>query len=217
MKILLLEDNKDISENIKEYIQLKKTWDIDTAYSIKEAQEKIDKNNYDFLIFDVMLPDGESYELANKVKEKKNIPIIYLTAKAELEDKLLWFQTWWDDYITKPFELQELIVRIETIAKRFGMWTLLIDWIQIDLENKTIKKDWKDIHLNKTEWSILQILLKNRWKIIERVDLLEEIWWEESIWDKKNDKKLDVYIANIRKKLDKNLIETIKWIWYKIN
>lgn len=217
MKILLLEDNKDISENIKEYIQLKKTWDIDTAYSIKEAQEKIDKNNYDFLIFDVMLPDGESYELANKVKEKKNIPIIYLTAKAELEDKLLWFQTWWDDYITKPFELQELIVRIETIAKRFGMWTLLIDWIQIDLENKTIKKDWKDIHLNKTEWFILQILLKNRWKIIERVDLLEEIWWEESIWDKKNDKKLDVYIANIRKKLDKNLIETIKWIWYKIN
>ena len=217
MRILLLEDEKDISDNIKEYIQIKKSWNIDTVYSIKEAKEKYIKNNYDLLIFDVMLPDGESYELANKIKENYDIPIIFLTAKAELEDKLLGFQTWWDDYITKPFELQELIVRIETIAKRFWIWPLQIQEIHIDLENKTIKKDWKTIHLNKTEWGILQILLKNRWKIIERTDLLEYVWWEESIWDKKHDKKLDVYIANIRKKLNKNLIETIKWIWYKIN
>jgi len=93
MRILLLEDEKDISDNIKEYIQIKKSWNIDTVYSIKEAKEKYIKNNYDLLIFDVMLPDGESYELANKIKENYDIPIIFLTAKAELEDKLLGFQT----------------------------------------------------------------------------------------------------------------------------
>jgi len=217
MNILLLEDKKDISDNIKEYIEIKKSWKIDTAYTIKEAKEKYESNNYDLLVFDVMLPDGESYELANKIKKHFDTPIIFLTAKAELEDKLLGFQTWWDDYITKPFELQELIVRIETIAKRFWIWPLQIQGIHIDLENKTMKKDWKIIHLNKTEWLILQILLENRWKIIERANLLEYVWWEESIWDKKNDKKLDVYIANIRKKLNKDLIETVKWIWYKIN
>ena len=217
MNILLLEDNKDISDNIKEYIEMKKSWNIDTAYTIKESNEKYKQNNYDLLIFDVMLPDGESYKLANKIKEHFDTPIIYLTAKAELEDKLLGFQTWWDDYITKPFELQELIARIETIAKRFWIWPLQIQGMHIDLENKTIKKDWKLIHLNKTEWLIFEILIKNKWKIIERIELLEYVWWEESIRDKKNDKKLDVYIANIRKKLNKSMIETVKWIWYKIN
>jgi len=217
MNILLLEDNKDISDNIKEYIKLKKSWDVDTAYNIKQAKEEFKKNDYDLLVFDIMLPDGESYDFANKIKEHFDIPIIYLTAKAELEDKLLWFQTWWDDYITKPFELQELIARIEVIAKRFWIWPLQINWIHIDLENKNIKRNWKHIYLNKTEWLIIEILLKNRWKILERTDLLEKIWWEESIWDKKNDKKLDVYIANIRKKLDKDIIETIKWVGYKIN
>jgi len=93
MNILLLEDNKDISDNIKEYIEMKKSWNIDTAYTIKESNEKYKQNNYDLLIFDVMLPDGESYKLANKIKEHFDTPIIYLTAKAELEDKLLGFQT----------------------------------------------------------------------------------------------------------------------------
>lgn len=216
MKILLLEDNKDISNNIKEYLELKKSWNIDTAYTIHEAKKMYEQNNYDLLVFDVMLPDGESYALAWKIKEHFQIPIIYLTAKTELEDKLHGFDSWWDDYITKPFELQELIARIEVIAKRFWVGPLQIWNIHIDLETKIIKKNWQWIFLNKTEWIILEYLLENKWKIVERSDLLEYVWWEDSLWEKKNDKKLDVYIANIRKKLDKSLIETIKWIGYKI-
>ena len=216
MKILLLEDEKQIAENIKEYLKLKAGYDLDIAETIKQAKEKIENNYYDILLFDIMLPDGESYELANEIKETyDDLPIIFLTAKWELEDKLQWFDVWWDDYITKPFELDELIARIQTIAKRFWIWNLNIKWVDIDTENKKAIKNGQKIKLNKTEWLILDYLLSNRWKTITRTDLIEYVWWDD-LFDEKIDRKLDVYIANIRKKLWKDFIETIKWVGYKI-
>ena len=127
MKILLLEDEKDIAENIKEYLKLKMWWDVDIIWTIKEAKQKIEDNYYDVLLFDVMLPDGESYELANEIKKVYDgLPVIFLTAKWELEDKLYGFDSWWDDYITNPFELGELIARIQAVAKRYWIWSLTI-------------------------------------------------------------------------------------------
>ena len=216
MKILLLEDEKQIAENIREYLKLRMWWKVDIAWTIKEAEEKIEDSYYDILLFDVMLPDGESYELANEIKKTyDDLPIIFLTAKWELEDKLLGFDSGGDDYITKPFELDELIARIQTIAKRFGIWTLNIKWVDLDLENRKVSKDWEEIKLNKTEFSILEYLVSNRWKIVERTDLIDYVWGEE-LFDEKVDRKLDVYIANIRKKLGKDFIETIKWVGYKV-
>jgi len=216
MKILLLEDEKQIAENIREYLKLKMWWKVDIAWTIKEAEGKIEDNYYDILLFDVMLPDGESYELANEIKKTyDDLPIIFLTAKWELEDKLLGFDSGGDDYITKPFELDELVARIQTIAKRFGIWTLNIKWVDLDLENRKVSKDWEEIKLNKTEFSILEYLVSNRWKIVERTDLIDYVWGEE-LFDEKVDRKLDVYIANIRKKLGKDFIETIKWVGYKV-
>ncbi len=216
MKILLLEDENQIAENIKEYLKLKVWYNVDLADTIKKAQEKIENNYYNVLLFDVMLPDGESYGLAKEIKETyDDLPIIFLTAKWELEDKLNWFDVWWDDYITKPFELDELIVRIQAITKRFGIWDLTIKWIDIDTENKKAIKNWQEIKLNKTEWLILDYLLSNRWKTIQRSDLIEYVWWDD-LFDEKIDRKLDVYIANIRKKLWKKIIETIKGIGYRI-
>ena len=216
MKLLLLEDEKQIAENIKEYLKLKVGYNVDITDTIKKAQEKIENNYYDVLLFDVMLPDGESYDLAKEIKETyDDLPIIFLTAKWELEDKLNWFDVWWDDYITKPFELDELIVRIQAIAKRFGIWNLTIKWVDIDTENKKAIKNWQEIKLNKTEWLIIDYLLSNRWKTIQRSDLIEYVWWDD-LFDEKIDRKLDVYIANIRKKLWKKIIETIKGIGYRI-
>ena len=216
MKILLLEDEVQIASNIKEYLKIKKWWEVDIVWSIKEARKNIENNYYDILLFDVMLPDGESYDLANEIKKAHgDLPIIFLTAKWELEDKLLGFDSGGDDYITKPFELDELIARIQTIAKRFGIWNISIGWIDIDNEKKVVKKDGKEIKLNKTEWLILDCLLSNKWKVITRTDLIEYVWWDD-LFDEKSDKKLDVYISNIRKKLWKDFIKTVKWIWYKL-
>jgi two-component system alkaline phosphatase synthesis response regulator PhoP len=164
-----------------------------------------------------MLPDGESYQLAKEIKKiYDDVPIIFLTAKWELEDKLLWFNSWGDDYITKPFEIDELIARIQAIVKRFWIWSLNIKWVDINLDNKVIKRDWQEVKLNKTEILILEYLLSNKGKIVERSDLIYYVWWESAIWDGKVDRKLDVYIANIRKKLWKNFIETVKGVGYKV-
>jgi len=191
-------------------------YDVDIIATIEQAKQKIEDNYYNILLFDVMLPDWESYDLANEIKEiYDDLPIIFLTAKWELEDKLLWFDSGWDDYLTKPFELDELIARIQTIAKRFGIWNLNIKWVDLDMTNRKISKDWKDIKFNKTEFSILEYLVSNKWKILERTDLIDYVWWDD-LFDEKADKKLDVYISNIRKKIWKNFIETIKWVWYKI-
>jgi len=216
MKILLLEDNKELSENIKDYLQISQNWKIDTAFDLKQAKEKFESDYYDILLFDVMLPDWESYELAKELKKDYDVPIIFLTAKWELEDKLLWFDSWWDDYITKPFQMEELIARIKALAKRFWIWNLQVKWVDIDLENKSFKKEWKEISLNKTEIAILDYLLTNRNKVIWRDELIEYVWGDEWAWDEKVDRKLDVYISNIRKKLWKDFIETIKWVGYKI-
>jgi len=162
------------------------------------------------------LPDGESYELANEIKKTyDDLPIIFLTAKWELEDKLYGFDSWWDDYMTKPFELDELIARIQAVAKRYWIWSLTIKWVGIDTENKKITKDGQEIKLNKTEWLILDYLISNRSKVVTRSELIEYLWWDD-LFDEKLDRKLDVYIANIRKKLWKDFIETIKGVGYKI-
>jgi DNA-binding response OmpR family regulator len=176
MKILLLEDNLIIANNIKQYLQIKMWWKVVHKDTIKKAEIEIENVYFDILLFDVMLPDGESYNLANKIKKDyDDLPIIFLTAKWDLEDKLQGFDAWWDDYITKPFELDELIARIHVIAKRFWITSVNIKWIDINLDNRKVSKDWVEIKLNKTEFLILDYLVSNRWRIIERTDMIDYI------------------------------------------
>ncbi len=217
MKILLLEDDGQIANNIKKYLNLKMNYDVDIAFTIKEAKQKIDQISYDVLLFDVMLPDWESYDLANEIKQRtENIPIIFITAKWELEDKLYGFDSGWDDYITKPFELDELIARINAVAKRYWLGKFHYKWLDIDLDKRKVIKSWQEIYLNKTEFAILKYLLVNKWKVVEKTQLIDYVWWEDALWDWKVDRKLDVYIANLRKKLWKDFVETVKWVWYKV-
>lgn len=215
MKLLLIEDNKTIAKNIKKYLELewyKVLWAENGLYGLEMAR----KNNIDLIILDLMLPWMDGIEICKKIKKEKDIPIIMTTAKWELDDKLEWFDAGSDDYLIKPFDLEELLVRIKALLKR-SKWNedIFEKWnIKIDIEAKKISKNNKEIKLTIKEYNILEILLNNIWIAISRTDIIQEIWGWDSLFEW--DWKLDVYISGIRKKLWKNFIETIKWFWYKI-
>jgi len=214
MKILLVEDNKTIAQNIKKYLELE--WhEILVAENWLYGLEVARKNNLDIILLDLMLPWMDGIKICKQIKKEKNIPIIMTTAKWQLDDKLEWFDVWADDYLVKPFDLEELSARIKVLTKRFWNSDLFEKWdLKIDLEAKKILKNNEEIKLTIKEFNILEILLNNIWIAISRTEIIEEVWWWDSLFEW--DGKLDVYISNIRKKLGKDLIETVKGFGYKI-
>lgn len=215
-KILLIEDNKDISDSIKEYLELE-DFQIDSCYRWDDWLDQALSKNYDMLLLDVMLPGIDGFTIASKLKEKSDVPVVMITAKDAIDDKLLWFDNGVQDYIVKPFDLRELEARINSIFHRnekvnaytFGN-------IMIDLERRTFKKDGVEVTLTQKEFLILEVLLQHKEIPVSRTDIIEHAWGGgDSLFD--SDAKLDVYISNIRNKLSREIIQTIKWFGYKIN
>ena len=212
-KILLIEDNKDISRNIKEYLELE-NFIVDTAFDWEVWIDKAMFNKYDLILLDLMLPEIDGFTISRKLNEKINTPIIMLTAKDSIEDKLKWFENGAVDYIVKPFDLRELEVRIKTRLKKDIPNKIEYLDILIDLEKREFSKNGKDIHITIKEFLIFEFLYKNKTRLLSRSDIIEYVWWSSELFDA--DWKLDVYISNLRKKIDKNIIETVKWVGYKI-
>jgi DNA-binding response OmpR family regulator len=130
-------------------------------------------------------------------------------------------KSWADDYLTKPFDYEELLVRIQVLLRRnFNVKSeniiLKIDWndIEIDTWHKTVLLNNDEVHLSNTEYDLLVYLSQNKWNIITKDTLLEKVWWEYS--DFNQTRTVDVYIWYLRKKLWKNIIDTIRWQWYII-
>jgi len=215
MKLLLIEDNKTIAKNIKKYLELE-WYDILVAENGLYGLEMAKKNNFDLMILDLMLPSMGGIEICKQIKKEKDVPIIMTTAKWQLDDKLEWFDAGSDDYLVKPFDLEELLVRIKALLKRstWNNWVIEKWNIQINLEAKKISKNNEEIKLTIKEFNILEILLNNTWIAISRTDIIQEVWGWDSLFEW--DGKLDVYISGIRKKLGKDLIETVKGFWYMI-
>lgn len=214
MRILLIEDNKTIANNIKKYLELE-WFEIFVTENWLYWLEIAKKNNFDLIVLDWMLPGIEWIEICQKIKKEKDIPIIMTTAKWQLEDKLEWFDMWADDYLVKPFDLKELLARINVLIKRSWWKNIFKKWnLKIDLGAKKILKGKKEIKLTIKEYNIIEILINNLWIAISRTDIIQEIRWWDSLFEW--DGKLDVYISWIRKKLGKNFIETVKWFGYKI-
>jgi len=214
MKILIVEDNKTIANNIKKYLELE-WFEIFVAENWLYWLEVAKKNQFDLILLDWMLPGMEWIEICQKIKKEKDIPIIMTTAKWQLEDKLEWFDMWADDYLVKPFDLEELFARINVLMKRSWWKNIFEKWnLKIDLGAKKILKGKKEIKLTIKEYNIIEILINNLWIAISRTEIIQEVWWWDSLFEW--DGKLDVYISSIRKKLGKDLIETVKGFGYKI-
>lgn len=217
-KILLIEDNEAIIMELK-YSLEQENFQVISAKTAKESKEKLDNKNIDIVLLDVSLPDGNGFEICKEIKEKNDIPIIFLTAQDEETSIVLGLDLGADDYIVKPFRTRELISRIKSVLRRYGKKeeNNIIQYkdIKIDTISAKVYKNNKEIIFTSLEYRILLMLFTNQNKLITREQLLEKIW--DIAGNFVNDNTLTVYIKRIREKLeDDSIIKTVRGLGYRI-
>lgn len=217
-KILLIEDNEAIIMGLK-YSLEQENFQVISAKTAKESKEKLDNKNIDIVLLDVSLPDGNGFEICKEIKEKNDIPIIFLTAQDEEISIVLGLDLGADDYIVKPFRTRELIYRIKSVLRRYGKKeeNNIIQYkdIKIDTISAKVYKNNKEIIFTSLEYRILLMLFTNQNKLITREQLLEKIW--DIAGNFVNDNTLTVYIKRIREKLeDDSIIKTVRGLGYRI-
>lgn len=218
MKVLIVEDNKILSDNIKDYLEAK--WiDSNQLFNGEHVNYELSSTNYDLVILDLGLPTIDGIEVCNRIRNVgNNIPVLMLTSRNTINDKVSWFKSWADDYLTKPFEYSELLMRIHALTKRtFSLkWNIIKVYdLEVDVERRKVLKDWEEIELTNIETNLLIYLLQNKWQVMTKEILLEKVWWEYDAFNMT--RTLDIHVGYLRKKLWKDLIETIRWRWYTIN
>ena len=218
MKILIIEDEKQIADNLKEGLEQHR-FSVDVASTGEDGYKLVNDFNYDVIILDLMLPDMQGEELCRKLRQEKNeTSIIMLTAKKQLGNIIDGLNYGADDYITKPFEFLELLARIRALMRRSSKnKENLFSYreIKLDLDKEQVFIGDKEICLTKKEFMILEYLLRHKSQLISRNQLLEHAW------DRNVDiftNIVDTHIKNLRKKLGKygNYIITIYGSGYRI-
>lgn len=217
-KILLVEDNETIIMGLK-YSLEQEGFQVISAKTAKESKEKLDNKSIDIVLLDVSLPDGNGFEICKEIKEKNDIPVIFLTAQDEETSVVLGLDLGADDYIVKTFRTRELISRIKSVLRRYGKKeeNNIIQYknIKIDTISAKVYKNNKEIIFTSLEYRILLMLFTNQNKLITREQLLEKIW--DIAGNFVNDNTLTVYIKRIREKLeDDSIIKTIRGLGYRI-
>lgn len=218
-KILLVEDNETIIMGLK-YSLEQEGFQVKSAKTKKETQEIISKDPIDLILLDVTLPDGNGFDICKIVKEKLDIPVIFLTAQDEETSVVIGLDLGADDYIVKPFRTRELISRINSVLRRYDKTfekSNIIQYknIKIDTDIAKVYKDGEEIVFTSLEYKILLMLFSNQNKLITREVLLDKIW--DIAGNFVNDNTLTVYIKRIREKLgDEDVIKTVRGLGYRI-
>jgi len=220
-KILLVEDDKSLSMGLV-YSFNKEGYKIDHAESVAEAKKYLEDMDYDLLVLDVGLPDGDGYELCAYVREFSEVPVIFLTARDDEEDLIRGFDFGADDYMTKPFSLKELMVRVKSILKRSAKKQVSLEKtsgdIRVDVAAaKAYKKD-QVLDLTPSEYKLLNYFMDNKKIALSRNQILEHLWDAEG--DFIGDNTISVYISRLREKIEDDLsdpiyIVTVRGIGYR--
>lgn len=218
-RILLVEDNDSIILGL-EYLFKEEKFEFDFAKLKKNAIEKIEKENFDIVLIDIGLPDGNGFEVCKYIKEyRKQLPIIFLTANDEEKDVVYGLDLGAEDYITKPFRNRELISRIKNVLRRNGKPDLIsCKGVSIDTVQRKVFRDGAEVDLTKLEYSICLNLFSNINKLITREEILNDIW--DLAGNFVNDNTLTVYIKRIREKIgdkDGKIIETVRGVGYRVS
>ena len=225
--VLVCDDDREIVEAIEIYLS-QEGYKVLKAYDGEEALKVLDREKVDLLIIDVMMPKLDGIRATLKIREKKNMPIIILSAKSEDADKILGLNVGADDYMTKPFNPLELTARVKSQLRRYTQLGSTIDksnqavyavgGLSIDDEQKEVTVDGEPVRLTPIEYNILLLLVKNQGKVFSIDQIYESIWHEDAIGV---DNTVAVHIRHIREKIEINPKEPryLKVVWgvgYKI-
>ena len=217
-KILLVEDE----ENIALFVKMELEYE---GYKVEVCDDGIKglefsiENEYDLILLDLMLPKLNGLEVCRRLRKVKNTPIIMLTARDDVMDKVTGFQTGADDYVSKPFAIEELLARIEALLRRVNankpvLNKLEFNDISIDMDARIVMQDGEEINLTTKEYELLVELMKNKNKVLSRESLLENIWGYDY---EAETNVIDVYIRHLRSKLKNDgYIQTVRGIGYVI-
>lgn len=218
MKVLIAEDNAPIARNIHDYLALK--WEDSVIVTDgKDALYHASVFPYDVLILDIGLPQMDGLQVCQSLREKwKDIPILFLTSRSTRNDIITWLKRWGDDYMVKPFDFEELLVRLQALTRRNmsnkSTTKIVFGEFEMDLEAGTLMQ-WKaHIHLSSLEFNLLKYLLQKQGHIISKEEIYEKVWGEYDVM--KMGKTVDVYIGYLRKKIGAEMIETVKGRGYKV-
>ena len=214
MKILIVEDEEMIARLIRIGME-KAGYSCECVYDGKAAADLLEEKRYDLILLDIMLPEIDGYELLEYIREFE-IPVIFITAKSSLEDKVKGLRAGADDYITKPFEPPELTARVESVLRRYhkGQDKIKLAGLDIDMESRTVKRDGTEIQLTMKELELLQLFLRNRNIALFRDRIYEEVWGGE--YDPES-RTVDVHIQRLKKKLDlEGVIVSVRKIGYRL-
>lgn len=212
IKILVVDDEKTIANLINDALE-NVGYKCRCVYDGEAAAREIEENEYDLVLLDVMLPEIDGFELIGYISQY-NVPVIFLTAKADVKDRVHGLKLGAEDYIVKPFDVSELIARVEVVLRRFNKGNELIKVgdIEITPSIRSVKKEGKEIELTYKEYELLLLLIKNKGITLYREIIYEKIWGSEYDTDKRT---IDLHIQRLRKKLGlENQIQTIYKIGY---
>lgn len=214
-KILVVEDEISIAEMVKLCLS-KNGYFCEIANDGMTASKSIEENRYDLILLDIMLPDFDGYELMEYIKQY-NVPVIFVTAKTAVFDRVKGLKLGAEDYIIKPFDLDELLARIATILRRFNKTQSILQegTIKINTLERAVFKNNQLVSLTAKEYDLILYLMRNKNIALSREQIFEQVWQELYFG---NTRTIDLHIQRIKKKLDLgDAIETIYKFGYKLN
>ncbi|WP_066496611.1 response regulator transcription factor [Abyssisolibacter fermentans] len=224
IKILVADDEENIANSIA-YALKREQYEVYTAYDGEEAMDIIKNNCLDILILDIMMPKVNGYDVLRKIVNDMQIGIIMLTAKSSLVDKVLGLELGADDYVTKPFDIQELIARVRSLCRRLkkgessgdnrsSQNIICVEELKINIKERVVCLGDNMLHLKPKEFDLLTFLLQNNRITFTRDNILDEVWGQDYFGGTRT---VDIHIQRIRKKLGKYgvIIKTVPKIGYK--
>ena len=207
MRLLVVEDEVDIARAVKQAL-VEEGFSVDVAHDGESGLFNAESWDYDAIVLDLMLPRLDGWGVLKKLRAKKKTPVLILTARDATVDKVKGLNTGADDYLTKPFELDELIARVRALIRRAAAQPsplVRVGDVEIDTAARVVRKSEKGVELTAKEYALVELLALNRGRLVTRTTIYEKIYDEN---DDTLSNVVDVYVSNIRRKLGHDFVET---------